>query len=161
MKSGIIQSLLVRVLVFTALWSLLSKNAWHDWPLVAAAILAGVATSFGLWPLAVWKWRFRPLLRFIPYFLWESVGGGMDVARRALSPKMPLDPAFIEWPLRLRSEGARVFFAWTVSLLPGTASVRLDDVRLKVHVLDQQLPIEEKLREVENHIADLFGEDDG
>lgn len=154
-----IQSLIVRVLVFTALWALLSKNTWHGAPLIAVAILAGVAASFALWPDSAWRWRFWPLLRFIPYFLWASFTGGIDVARRAFSPKMPLDPGLAEFPLRLRSEGARVFFAWTVSLLPGTASVRLSEERLKVHVLDRKLPIMEKLRELEDHVAALFGEE--
>jgi multicomponent Na+:H+ antiporter subunit E len=153
-----IQSLIVRALVFTALWALLSKNTWNSWPLAAVAILGGLATSLTLWPTGSWKWRFRALLRFIPFFLWESLAGGLDVARRAFSPRMPLDPAFIEWPLRLQSESGQVFFAWTVSLLPGTASVRLKNSHLKIHVLDQRLPIVEKLREVEDRVIDLFGE---
>jgi multicomponent Na+:H+ antiporter subunit E len=45
-----------------------------------------------------------------------------------------------------------------VSLLPGTASVRLNEERLKVHVLDRQLPVMEKLRELEDRVAALFGE---
>jgi multicomponent Na+:H+ antiporter subunit E len=97
-------------------------------------------------------------MRFIPHFVRESITGGIDVSRRALSPSMPLDPALIEFPLQLRSEAARVFFAWTVSLLPGTLSVRLDSTFIMVHVLDQQLPIEAKLRQLEGDIGALFGQ---
>lgn len=156
-KSTLI-SLLVRALAFTALWALISKNTWHDWPLIAGSIGAALMASFALWPVGAWRWRIIPLARFIPYFLWESITGGVDVARRAFLPRMPLDPAITEFPLRLNSEAAQVFFAWTVSLLPGTASVRLDGARLKIHVLDQQLPTGEKLRHLETRIAALFGE---
>jgi multicomponent Na+:H+ antiporter subunit E len=158
MKNSI-HALVMRALVFTALWSLLSENAWHDWPLVVLGVVAGVAVSFALWPVGAWQWRFLPVLRFIPYFLRESLTGGIDVARRAFSPKMPLDPGLLEFPLRLRGGAARVFFCWTVSLLPGTASVHLSEARLKVHVLDRQLPAMEKLRELEDYITALFGEE--
>lgn len=154
-----LRSVLVRAFVFTALWSLLSNHTWHDWPLILLAVAAAVAASFALWPVAAWRWRLVPFLRFVPYFLWESLTGGIDVARRALSPAMPLVPALIDFPLRLRSEAARVFFAWTLSLLPGTASVRLDATRLRVHVLDGRLPNERKLRQLESRVAALF--DDG
>lgn len=152
------RSLLARGVFFTALWALLSQNTWHDWPLIAGIIVLATASSFALWPVAAWRWHPWALLRFAPYFLWDSVAGGIDVARRAFSPTLPLDPALAEFPLRLRSEPARVFFAWTVSLLPGTASVRLHRTGLRVHVLDRQLPLEEKLRELERRIGAIFGE---
>jgi len=153
-------SLAARTLAFTALWSLLSGNTWHEWPLIVLVIAAAVAASFALWPAGAWTWRVRPLLRFIPFFLRESVAGGVDVARRAFSPAMPLQPELKDFPLRLRSEAAQVFFAWTVSLLPGTASVRLDSQSLTIHVLDARQPAEAKLTLLEAHVAALFGETD-
>lgn len=153
-----ILSLLVRTSMFALLWALLSKNTWHDPILIAAVVIAAVATSFALWPVDAWKWRLVPLLKFAPYFLRESLDGGIDVARRAFSPKLPLEPRLIDYPLGLRSEAARVFFSWTVSLLPGTASVRLGADSLRVHVLDQRLPVTEKLRQLEGHVAAMFGE---
>jgi multicomponent Na+:H+ antiporter subunit E len=151
-------SLVSRALVFTVLWVLLSKNGWQDWPLAVAVVAAATASSLALWPAGERVWRWRPLLGFAPFFLRESLVGGVDVARRAFSPRMPLQPELREIPLRLRGEGARVFFAWTVSLLPGTASVRLGEDRLRIHVLDARLPSGRKVRELEDRVAALFGE---
>jgi multicomponent Na+:H+ antiporter subunit E len=152
------RSLLARGLFFTALWALLSENNWHDLPLIAGIIVMATASSFALWPVAAWRWHLWPLVKFAPYFLQESVAGGLDVARRAFSPTLPLDPGIEDFELRLGSEPARVFFAWTVSLLPGTASVRLEETRLRMHVLDRGQALEEKLRELERRIGAIFGD---
>jgi multicomponent Na+:H+ antiporter subunit E len=159
MTNFLLRPLIARGLFFSALWVLLSKNTWHDWPLIAGIIALATASSFALWPVAAWRWHLWPLLRFAPYFIRESVAGGIDVARRAFSPALPLDPALADFPLRLRSEPARVFFAWTVSLLPGTASVRLEETQLRMHVLDRTLPFEASLRELEERIGAIFGDD--
>lgn len=160
-NSAFIISLLTRGLVFALLWALLSGNSWDDWPLILGCVAAAMAVSFALWPVGAWKWRMVPLLRFIPYFLKESVTGGVDVARRVFSRRMKLDPALVEFALDLEREEARVFFVWMVSLLPGTASARLEGARLRVHVLDQGLPVEMKLRQLEGYVGALFGEVEG
>jgi multicomponent Na+:H+ antiporter subunit E len=145
----------LRLLAFALLWFLIGGRS-SDWLLVAVVLIAATAASCWLWPVAAWRWRLLPLLRFVPYFLRESVAGGIDVARRALSPRMPLRPALIEYPLGLRSEAAQVFFSWAVSLLPGSASVRLEQRRLWVHVLDSEVPLTARLRKLEEHVSALF-----
>jgi multicomponent Na+:H+ antiporter subunit E len=157
-KSRMIRSFLARAAFFAVLWALLSKNSWSDWPLIVVCIAAAVAVSAALWPVGAWQWRLVPLLRFVPYFIKESVTGGVDVARRVFTRKIPLDPGFVDFRLRLETEEARVFFVWMVSLLPGTASVRMEGGNLLVHVLDQGQPVEMKLRQLEAHVAGMFGD---
>jgi hypothetical protein len=41
--------------------------------------------------------------------------------------------------------------------MPGTVGVRLDDARLRLHVLDARLPVAEEARKLETLIARLFG----
>jgi len=45
----------------------------------------------------------------------------------------------------------------TVSLLPGTLSVELDEEILRVHVLDETGAINEELNLLENRLANIFG----
>ena len=45
----------------------------------------------------------------------------------------------------------------TVSLLPGTLSVELEEEILRVHVLDETRAINEELKMLEKHLADIFG----
>jgi multicomponent Na+:H+ antiporter subunit E len=147
---------LVRFLVFAGLWWVLTEgDATKPWLGLGGAALA---TMFSLvfWPHRSWQWSLRGAAAFWPYFLWQSLIGGIDVARRALAPSMPLQPAVITLELRLESAPASVFLAWTIGLLPGTASVHLSDRLLQIHVLDERLPIAARVRQVEEKVALLF-----
>lgn len=147
---------LLRMVAFFALWLVLTEgDTRKSWMGIGAASLA-TAVSFTFWPARSWRWSLRGFLRFWPYFLWQSLIGGIDVARRALLPSMPLQPAILQYRLRLRHPPAQAFLAWTIGLLPGTASIRLHDGRLDLHVLDERLPTEQRLREVEEVIGELF-----
>lgn len=45
----------------------------------------------------------------------------------------------------------------TVSLLPGTLSVELEEEILRIHVLDETGAIDVELNVLENRLADIFG----
>jgi multicomponent Na+:H+ antiporter subunit E len=149
----------LRLVGFTFLWWVLSEGVLTDWPLVLLFALLATASSLLLLPPGSFRLRPLGLVRFVPYFLWQSLLGGLDVARRALSPALPLAPGFIEVPLGLKGEAAQAFFVWTVSLLPGTAGAELLGGSLKVHVLDVGQNNLEKLRALERKVAGLFAEE--
>lgn len=96
-------------------------------------------------------------LRFVPFFAYCSLKGGVDVAGRAFSPRLPLTPAMLDYSLRLPKGTARVFFANIVSLLPGTLSTDIRGDTLMVHVLDNTSPVFEQLQRLEVAVARLFG----
>jgi multicomponent Na+:H+ antiporter subunit E len=154
-----LQASLLRVLAFAFLFWILSEGETREPLLPLLVVLSATFGSLLLWPPGAWPWRVLRLVRFTPYFLWQSILGGIDVARRVFHPSMPLATGFLEYPLRLRHPSARVFFVWTVSLLPGTVVSELDGRGVQVHALDvRTLPIREKLKELEEHVAALFGE---
>lgn len=101
-----------------------------------------------------WQLSLSGLLHFIPYFLLQSVRGGIDVARRAYSPARPLDPDIIDFPLILPPGRPQIFFLNSVSLLPGTLSAELSDTMLKVHVLDRS--VDPHLHQLQTRVARLF-----
>jgi multicomponent Na+:H+ antiporter subunit E len=148
-----VRSFMIRMSVFALLWLGLSGSL-QDWPLALMFVTAAAVSSLILYaPIA-----FRPtgLVRFIPFFLVSSLHGGLDVARRAFSPAMPLQPGLIIHSLNILHPVAKVVFIWVVSLLPGTASVHLEDDILHIHVLDFSLDHQQKLRELERRVAGLF-----
>ena len=154
-----LRALVGRTLIFALLWAALAGGrSLQEWPLVVVSVAAAVVASFFMWPAQTWKWRPLGLFTFAPYFLWQSILGGVDVARRALSPGLPITPGVFEMELRLKREPARVFFAWTVSLLPGTASIGMDERRMRIHVLNTDATNESRLRRLEDAVAALFGE---
>jgi multicomponent Na+:H+ antiporter subunit E len=99
----------------------------------------------------------RGFIRFLPFFFWQSLQGGFDVARRVMDPRLPISPSFLHYVIRLPDESARLFLAGAISLLPGTLSAELTGADLQVHILDDQQPALQKLRVVENRVAALFG----
>ena len=66
-------------------------------------------------------------LDFAGFFLRESVRGGWDVARRAISPGLALSPAIVCYSFHLPPGPSRLFFCSAISLLPGTAVVAIAD----------------------------------
>jgi len=150
-----VKSGLKRLLLLVLCWRALTEE-FSAWAFGAPIILLALAANFLLHPT-----RSRPFLhrlpRFLGFFLWHSLLGGIDVARRALHPQMPLAPAFVDFPLRLEDEAACVLLVNTINLLPGTVVAELEEQRLRVHVLDRRLPILESLRTVEERVAALFG----
>jgi multicomponent Na+:H+ antiporter subunit E len=143
---------------FGVAWWALSEGLWQDWTLLVLSITSAVLVSLVLFPAAQWTWRPAALIAFAPFFLGQTFLGGIDVAQRAFRPALPLHPGFIELPLRLPPGPAAVFFIWTISLLPGSASVQLSGTTLTVHALDIRMPLKEKLRDLERRIANVFGE---
>ena len=128
------------------------KGWWYGLPVIAAA----TATSLWLAPEAGQFWHPVGLVRFIGFFLWQSLRGGVDVALRAIDPRLLLYPQLIEYRLRLPVGPARIVLMNTISLLPGTLSVELHPTLLQVHVLDGRMDTQRSLQQVEAVVARLF-----
>ena len=148
-------SIISRGGVFSLGWWILTDGAASSWGIGVPAVLLAVVSSIALLPPVPLVWS--ELLRFVPFFLLRSLLGGTDVAWRAFHPGMPIDPDLIEYPLRLTPGLPQVFMANTVSILPGTLSVALDQSVLKVHVLDRRKGFIADLEAVEHRVARMFG----
>jgi len=127
---------------------------WFALPAVGLAVTASLALVPGPWRL---HWSPEGLARFVPFFLFQSLRGGLDVACRTFHPRLPLNPSLVRYPLRLEQSPAQVFMANVVSLLPGTLSADLEGSVLTVHALDIGLPVTEQLQTLESRVARLFG----
>ena len=144
-----------RAVLFALLWWMLTEGAADSW-LVGAPVVVLAALASGL-VLPGTSWSLPGLLRFIPFFLWHSLRGGVDVAGRALHPRLPISPGLLKYQWRLPTGLPRVFMANTVSLLPGTLSAELGEQFLHVHVLDQSSAFEAELTVIEARVARIFG----
>ena len=144
-----------RAVVFALLWWILTAGAMSSWLIGAPVVLCAVLASGALLPGV--SWSMSGLVRFVPFFLWRSLYGGVDVARRALHPRLPISPGLLDYRWRLPPGLPRVFMANTVSLLPGTLSAELDEAYLRVHVLDETGAFASELQVVEARVAKLFG----
>lgn len=151
------RAVLVRAAGLAALWWVLTEGRGAG-VLALMVIPLALAATFVLARPHVRRVSVLGLLRFLPFFLWESLRGGVDVARRALDPRLALAPATLDLRLRLSDERERVLLAGILSLVPGTVSAELSATHIRLHVLDHRLPIENTVRRVEARIAGVFGE---
>jgi multicomponent Na+:H+ antiporter subunit E len=135
-------SAVVRLLVFLGVWFVLYGPDMAALPVGVGAAAAAAWTSFRLLPSGAFRPRPGSLIILALRFLWESVVAGIDVARRALEPRLPLRPGFVAYPIRMRPSPARSAFLSMASLLPGTLPTGLDETgTLVVHCLDTEQPV--------------------
>ncbi|MGQ9646990.1 MAG: Na+/H+ antiporter subunit E [Thermodesulfobacteriota bacterium] len=80
------------------------------------------------------------LVLYIPWELWQIVLANIDVAYRVLHPRMPIDPRIIEFETPLRGEFSQVTLANSITLTPGTITIRVDPERGKfwVHAIAKE-----------------------
>ena len=146
-----------RTAVLTVVWLVVSLGDLPSLVIGIPLAFVGAVLWTALQPTVLFPVSPRGLVRFIGFFGTQSVLGGVDVALRALSPRLPLKPACVMYPLRITGTGPRVFLANTISLLPGTLSARVYEDALEIHVLDRTKPVFDELARVEERVADLFG----
>jgi multicomponent Na+:H+ antiporter subunit E len=137
---------LARSAGFLALWIVLIQSV-KPADLVVGALTVMVATglSLRLLPPAAGRIRLPALAACLPRFVWQSVRAGIDVARRAFAPRLPLAPGFLTHPTGLPRGLARDTFAAITSLVPGTVPVADDADGILYHCLDTRQPVLEDL----------------
>ncbi|NIR60444.1 MAG: Na+/H+ antiporter subunit E [Gammaproteobacteria bacterium] len=77
-------------------------------------------------------------LGYFPWLAWQVVLANLDVARRILHPRMPIDPRVVRLRARQRTRLGRVIYANSITLTPGTVSLDLDEDTITVHALTRQ-----------------------
>ena len=111
-------------------------------PVGLVAVAAATWTSLRLLPAG--RSRIRPLalMTLALRFLRQSAVSGVEVAWRALSPDLRLNPRFVSYPLRIPPGGTRSAFCAFSSLLPGTLPTGVDEHGdLLIHCLDVDQPV--------------------
>ncbi|MCC6203339.1 MAG: Na+/H+ antiporter subunit E [Gammaproteobacteria bacterium] len=152
------RGMLARTAGFLAFWVILAGIEPVD--LLVGAVSAVIATAVSVRLLPPGQMRVAPVasMRFVLRFLQQSVVAGVDVAWRALDPRLPLRPGFVAYEPRLPAGPARDAFCTVTSLLPGTlpSGPGRDDAIL-VHCLDVDAPLSEQLAEEERRFTQAFG----
>ena len=131
---------------FFVLWTMFTGGSPTD--LLAGAVAASMATwaSLCLLPPTAGQVRPAPILRLALRFLRQSVVAGVDVAWRALDPRLPLNPCLIIYPVGLPHGPARNMFTSLMSLLPGTVPIgAAGNGKLLIHCLDAGQPVAAQL----------------
>lgn len=132
--------------------------ALDSWLIGGPVVLAALWSSTRLTPAGRGGLSLWGVALFLPYFLWESLKGGTDVALRVLGPRMRIDPGLRTYRTRLTRPGALVLFLDMVSLLPGTLSADIEGDKVLIHALDRSTDLKPDLERLERRVAALFAD---
>ncbi len=99
---------------------------------------------------------------YIFIFLIELIKSNLDVARRVVSPSLPIKPGIVEVKTSLKSPMARMILANSITLTPGTLTVDIKDDNLFIHWIevktaDQQQATKEIVQKFEKYLAKIYG----
>ena len=150
----------VRAAFFLAFWLMISGWAPADLPVGLAAVVGATWVSLRFLPPLGPGYRLASIASLVVSFLRQSVVSGTDVAWRALSPNLKLEPGLVACPLRLPAGGKRSAFCALSSLMPGTLPTGTDEQgALLVHCLDIRQPVAANLAAEEQLFIRAFGGD--
>ncbi|MBZ9935531.1 Na+/H+ antiporter subunit E [Mesorhizobium sp. BR1-1-16] len=133
---------LFRFALFLLLWCALKGISPTDIVVGIAAALAATVANLRLMPQGTHPLDIAALVRYTGRFLKQSLLAGIDVARRAFDPALPLATGLVTFRPSLGRGFARDLFTTISSMMPGTLPVGEDGKDgLVVHCLDIRQPV--------------------
>jgi len=76
------------------------------------------------------------MIYYLFVFIWELIKSNMDVARRVLTPSLPINPGIVKFKTKLTTDYSRMVLANSITLTPGTLSIDIIDDTFYVHWID-------------------------
>lgn len=150
-------------IVLLAFWLLLTNGDVNSLAVGVFFIALAVTVSYRLSantvaPKDAPRIQFEQLPKFLVFFFYNSLKGGLGTAKMAFSPTLSLSPNFIHYPIeRLKTGASTQLFINLVSLLPGSVSVIREPTGILVHVLNSGANTNQELLQCELAVSQLFG----
>jgi len=94
------------------------------------------------------------------YWFWlarEIIKSNIDVARRILSPNLPISPNVFTVQAVQKTELGRVTYANSITLVPGTVAMDIDEDVITVHALTQAAAADLKRGEMNRRVCNVEG----
>lgn len=123
------------------LWFLLTGSLASD-ELIAGALVSSIAAFLTLEKTSIFsaiKLEFKAPLSLVLYLLefYKSLlVSNFDMARRVVTPSLPIDPGLVTVKTQLQSDLGKMLLANSITLTPGTLSVDVNGDEILVHWID-------------------------
>jgi len=148
----------VSLVVFLAgTWLLLSG---HYEPLILAfGVVSCIIVAFIAYRMGVVDYESHPihlgwrLPAFWIWLAWEIVKANFDVAKRIIRPSLPISPTVFTLETTQPSELGHVIYANSITLTPGTVSLRVDSERIEVHALSREAAADLQRGEMDRRVT--------
>lgn len=155
---------IVTFIILLAFWTFMSGlfDAWHfGLGIVSCAIVAYMSHDL-LFENMQSKHRLREAFRFaayVPWLLYQIYLANIYVVKLALHPNMRnlIQPHVVKFKTSLKSDFAKVAFANSITLTPGTITVLIEGDDFYVHAIDQTVA-ESLPGDMEKRVGHIFGE---
>ncbi|MEN8155679.1 MAG: Na+/H+ antiporter subunit E [Bacteroidota bacterium] len=157
---------IIFVILFAA-WLILNQSAATEYllsgALVALAISFAVCRNCSVFDeLNLSLKSLLYTLLFLGTFLGELVKANFDMAKRVLSPSLPIKPGIIKATTTLQSKMARLILANSITLTPGTFTIDIIDDTLYIHCVyvdatDPEQYGKEVIRKFEKYLEVIYG----
>ena len=96
---------------------------------------------------------------YLPWIGKEVVKSNLDVARRVLTPGRPdVSPRLFDAPTTQHSDLGRVIYANSITLTPGTVSIRVHGAKITVHAIADEVADDLLEGEMDRRVTRLEGE---
>ena len=95
-------------------------------------------------------------------FLGALIKSNLDVARRVISPSLPINPGIVEVQTKLKSKIGRLVLANSITLTPGTLSIDIKDDKIYIHWInvtdaDNENATKEIVKTFEKYLEVIYG----
>ena len=84
------------------------------------------------------------MIYYLFVFLIALVKSNFDVARRVLTPSLPINPGIVKFKTKLKTDYSKMVLANSITLTPGTLSVDIIDDTFYIHWIDVKTTDPEK-----------------
>ena len=130
MKKASFGAWLATFILCYAFWLLITLDV-HPQKLIAGAVVCLIASLFCA-RFFIHESPFHLLkpakfFTLLAYVLWvfpiELIKANWDVAKRALNPKLPINPGIVKVPSEMKSEYGQAMLANSITLTPGTITM--------------------------------------
>jgi multicomponent Na+:H+ antiporter subunit E len=139
----VVRAIVGLAVILMAVWLLLSG---HYTPLLIGFGVASVAGVVWLcWLMDIVDDEAVPVrllpraVRYIPWITWQVVLANFDVARRILGLGASISPRVFDAPTTQKTDLGRVLYANSITLTPGTVSIRVHGDAITVHAIADEV----------------------
>lgn len=127
------------------IWLVLNGHVTLEITLLGLGISAAIFSFMLVFTEYSWELDqkfLRNLVYLVPYFfvlVWEIIKANLVVARCVLNRNIPLQKTLTTVEVELKSDLTRMLLANSITLTPGTITVKVEGNRFTVHCLSREL----------------------
>ena len=146
----------------TVLWLLFSGH-YDAWFLVLGAVSV-VLTVYLASRMDVVDHEGAPhqiahrIVAYLPWLTWEIIKSNFDVARRILTPSLPISPRTFRIRASQRTAVGRVLYANSITLTPGTVTMDVRGRDFEIHALTSESAEEVRAGRMDERVARIEGD---